>query len=335
MKNKLMIPLLVLSVFIMVWAEKKIIPLDDLMKPSSITIGKNDFYITDGVNVLVYSLKDFKMVSKFGKNGEGPGEFRLVAGRIYEWEDKLIINSPNKVSFFTKEGTLVSEKRVTTNGSSFMPFPGGFLGTGRSNTDDTMYLTLEMYDSEFKSVKELNRIEFMKKRKLNVLNAVRVMGYAHNKDKLFVIGSEGFYINILDLKGNKIGSIKEEYEKVKFTDEDKKKILEAIKANLPDKSLFEQIKEMFAFPKYYPEIMMIQMPEDILTVYTWKRRDEQSEIYFYDSKGKFIKKRFVPIKLKTGRGIEPYPAAIHNWKLYQIIENDEEECWELHIIDIK
>ncbi len=44
---------------------------------------------------------------------------------------------------------------------------------------------------------------------------------------------------------------------------------------------------------------------------------------------------FLWIPLKDQNPQEPWPTAIHNGKLYQLIENLEDEEWDLVITEIK
>ncbi|MCP4157863.1 MAG: hypothetical protein GY757_59690, partial [bacterium] len=60
---------------------KKNVPLSDLVNPRMLVVDQsnNELFITDGVNVNIYSLTDFKLKKRFGKAGEGPQEFRGAA----------------------------------------------------------------------------------------------------------------------------------------------------------------------------------------------------------------------------------------------------------------
>jgi len=53
----------------------------------------------------------------------------------------------------------------------------------------------------------------------------------------------------------------------------------------------------------------------------------------FDIKGKFLKKLFLPYKFMNP--VDEYPIAVKSGKLYQLIENEDEEKWELHITVIK
>jgi uncharacterized protein YlbG (UPF0298 family) len=73
--------------------------------------------VTQEATVFIYSLKDFKLVKKFGKAGEGPREFRILPQlplNIDARTDQIIVNSFGKVSYFTKQGEFIKEVKTLT-----------------------------------------------------------------------------------------------------------------------------------------------------------------------------------------------------------------------------
>jgi hypothetical protein len=60
---------------------------------------------------------------------------------------------------------------------------------------------------------------------------------------------------------------------------------------------------------------------------------QETEILIFDIKGKFLKKVIFPLKMMDP--IMPYPFAIHEGTLYQLIEDADEEEWAVHITKIK
>ena len=86
--------------------------LDEVMKPTAIEIDDQNLYVVEGTSVYIYSLKDFKLVKKFGKKGEGPKEFKMMITRIITQKDDLLINSFGKISFYSKNGKFIKEKQT-------------------------------------------------------------------------------------------------------------------------------------------------------------------------------------------------------------------------------
>ena len=55
---------------------QKIIPLPDLIQPHTMVVDKDQLFIRDsGSSIFIYSLSNFSLIKKFGKQGQGPGEF--------------------------------------------------------------------------------------------------------------------------------------------------------------------------------------------------------------------------------------------------------------------
>jgi len=165
--------------------------------------------------------------------------------------------------------------------------------------------------------------------KINILS--RSLVYQTHSDKIFITGKEGFGLDILDNTGKKLYSIaRKDYKKRKFTSEDEKKFREVLKSRF--KVQYDRFKSRISFPDYFPEIFNFFIADNKIYISTWKWKNEKIEFFIYSLKGKLLKHLFIPFVFQNA--LQPYPAVIKNGKLYQLIENDDEE-WELHITDIK
>jgi hypothetical protein len=83
----------------------KAVPLPGLINPESIAIDGAKAFITEKASVYIFSLKDFKLLNKFGRRGEGPAEFKATPGialKLYVQPNYLLINSMGKISIFSK-----------------------------------------------------------------------------------------------------------------------------------------------------------------------------------------------------------------------------------------
>ena len=70
-KINLLILILLLLLATLVLAAK-IVPMPDIVKADIIKVDGHDLVIAQGPAISIYSLKDFKLIKKFGKEGEGP-----------------------------------------------------------------------------------------------------------------------------------------------------------------------------------------------------------------------------------------------------------------------
>jgi hypothetical protein len=140
-------------------------------------------------------------------------------------------------------------------------------------------------------------------------------------------------IYAFDENGKQIYSITPEYEKVKFTEELKNRYINFSKNDYRYKYVYEQDKHRIKWPEYFPLIRDLQVANKKIYIITFKSINDKKECYIYDSaNGEFIKKAFLPLAEKNVQ--ELYPYTLKNGKVYQLVENLDEEEWELHVIDI-
>lgn len=311
---------------------EKVAVLDELMKPASIAVDEKQVYISQDTTIFIYSLQDFTLKKKFGKAGEGPEEFLRAVFSVIPREDHLLVNSAGKISYFTKDGIYKRELKTNTGlgNIQFKPLTEGFVGMKFTGEEGIFYLNIVIYDARLKAGKNVYKMKspLQQVGKLELLKKTFV--YETYDNKIFVTGKEGFTIDVLDHTGKTLFTIRQEYERRKFTAEDEKKVREV--AKLQARGQYDAFKDRLAFPDYYPEILNIYIDDNKLYVLTWKRQGDSFEFYIFDIKGKLLKRQFIPFAFQNA--ILPYPFAIHGGKLYQVVENEDEE-WELHISKIE
>jgi hypothetical protein len=280
-------------------------------------------------------------VKRFGKAGEGPREFTLNPRRsegsvtIFIHPDYILANSLAKVSYFTKKGEFIKERRIEGSpGLRFQPLGNQFAGEGFTADKNITYNIRNIYDSNFQQGKELyRRTAFMQGAgDLNPFYMVSPIMRVY-QNKVFINDSEGLKIYVFDQKGDKINTITHKYDNLVITDESRKKMLNWYKTSLYFKQLYTFWKDRLKFPKYFPAIRWYHIMDNKAYVLTYKKEAEKSEFYIFDIKGKFLKKVMVPLAEKDDRLW--YPYVIKNGKLYQLIEDSDEEEWELHVTVIK
>jgi hypothetical protein len=307
----------------------KKVPLPDLVKPRHIAVDANQMYVTEGATVFIYSLKDFKLIKKFGKQGEGPQEFKRRITFLDVQTEYLFLISAGKVSYFTKGGTFKKEFRTLSPEMKLKPLGKNFVGGRMAAENSTLYLAIGIYDSNLKKIKELYKQEMEVQ-----LGGKGTKIYAHPLpfhaygDKLFIARGKDFLIEVLDNAGNKQYDITYDYKKIKVTEADKKKVMNHLKTDPETKPYLEMLKPIL-FPDYFPAIRNYYAADGKLYVFTYKENNNKSEVFLFDMKGTFLKKLFVPCLYMSP--VDEYPAAIKDGKFYQLVENEDTEEWELHI----
>jgi hypothetical protein len=86
------------------------------------------------------------------------------------------------------------------------------------------------------------------------------------------------------------------------------------------------------FPDYFPSIQAFFVVDDRVYVMTWKKDRGKNKFYIYNLDGSFIKELWIPLVYQNE--LELYPITLKNGKLYQLIEDLENEEWIPHISEI-
>lgn len=330
--------------------------LTEVMKPDTIAISEGKLYVVEGSTVYIYSLKDIRFIKKFGKQGDGPGEmaaFNGLPNKIDISPGGILIDSPTKLAYFSLDGAYIKEKRKIS------PVILGYVSLGDNfvvrklvqETDKKTYSCICIVDPDFKEIKELYRHLWMQQGNPPAATAIdMVMDFAIfqvYENKIFVDESDnGFHIEVFDDKGNKLYKIEKDYEKIKVTAKDRNDAENRfredpfIKAQEARLGGWNQLKTLFSmnFPDTFPPIRDMEVSEGKIYVQTFKKTDGKDEYLVMDLKGNIIKKVFVPAFENTPMLARMMGAKLHvieAGKLYYLIENIDEEEWELHIETIK
>jgi hypothetical protein len=334
------ITLLVIFMSCLTFGEQ-VIPLPELDKPESIKVDENQIYITQEVNIFVYDLKDFKLKKKFGKQGEGPQEFMgdVQSGsaplEIDVQTDHIIVNSLNKLSYFTKEGKFVKELRPVDQSTGFKPLGKEFAGQNSIQEGNFRYRVVNIYDSKLNKVKEVFRVLHSFQRKpgegFKVLEGRAF--FETYQDKLFVaMEPETFKIRVFDTNGKSLYSITHQYKKQEVTENDKKRVETYFKTHPRFKNFYHILKPL-KYPEFYPPIRLLNIDNDKVYVLTYKQDKNKTEAFIFDLKGNLLKRLFVPVRMQSE--VEVCPHAIKKGKFFQLAEDLDKEAWSLYINEIE
>lgn len=303
--------------------------LPEIMKPQYIDVEDNRLYVSEKSSISVFSLETFKLLKRFGRKGEGPGEFQYTP-YVTVCPDYLLVSQLNKIQFFSKEGTFLKEKRKP-HILMFMLYPLGnrFVGyTPRyKRGSKTITCVFALLDNDLKSRKDV--FTFTEKRlrqgdrKRNAFD--RYCLYKVFEDKIFIADSgKGFFIDVFDADGNRLYEIVKDFEKEKVTDTDKEEYIRRWKQRQEEIGEKPDPRMKFLFPEYFPAINHFTVNSGKIYAVTYKKRDNKNEVVVMDLKGTVLKKGFISYN-------EMALGAIYNDKYYRLRDNAETEMWELFI----
>ncbi|MDQ1354167.1 MAG: hypothetical protein QG657_4476 [Acidobacteriota bacterium] len=321
------------------FAAVKTVPLPaDVINPESIDADPNQLYIVDGASIHIVSLTDFKTIKTFGKQGEGAQEFMLNTWfrlKLYVQSDHLFIQSISRVSYFSKDGNFKNEQRLTSRSVNFVPLENknGFAGSNTGQENNSLFFYLSLYDGNFQKgitfFKE--KVPFRPGAVFDPLDQKEPVFYARC-GKIFVISRNGI-IHIMDATGKEETAIKYDYGKLEATQKVKDEIIEFYKTDPRVAMAFESIKKDMKFSDTFPPVRDYRVANEKVYVFPYYKKAGKSQVYIFDLKGKLLKT--VPVEMSEKNPLDFYPYAVENDKLYQAIEDIDNESWQLRVTDIK
>lgn len=325
-----------LFILLLAWGPvraEKAVPLDVLTNPDGIAVNNRYIYVSDFPHVYIFSLKDFGLERKIGKKGAGPGEFLPRTGKkrlfIHVLPDAIFVESRGRVSFFTLKGDFVKEFNVGATGYRFQPWQGKFLGKKRIPGKHSLYGTLNLFDANFTRLKEVYRVKYAIQpgRDIIVFNP-NDFRYHPGKNFLYIRDKKEFAVKIYDRGFKLVSTIKrDDYVLRKILPGDQKKMHHVFKLSLKER--YEPLKHRIKFPDTFVAIRNLIIDGGTLYMITYKKLEGGVECFTYTQDGKFVRALHIP--LRSENILQYYPHTIHNGILYQLVENEETETWELCI----
>jgi hypothetical protein len=316
----------------------KLAALPQLNNPISIEIDEDELYVLDEVVVYVYSLKDYRLLRKFGKKGEGQGQLmpnsevpvvmNIANGNVF-------LNSQIKMIQFSKKGEIIKEQRIPFSFQT-IPFGENYVSIKISTMHTVNSFNVILYDPDFKQLKLLysrERIPLSRRGKLSLPPELIIV--RSSKDKLFVFDQKnGFVIDTFDLRGNRVNHIKMDYQRIKMTESFKKTAEVWFRAQPTFHMATEELREMIYFPDYLPVMRNFILKNQKLYIRTYKTQGNSSEFIVLDFNGKLIKQTFLPdYEISPVQLNSSNIFTFFNEKYYYLTKMGS--GWEIHVEEIK
>lgn len=328
--------------------------LPKVMKPSNIVVKNNKLYIAEGAIFSVYSINDQKLLYKFGKKGEGPGELieiPHIPNKISVQKGKIFVTGIGKAIIFSETGEFISEFKTTQAVFQLIPAGNNFIAKEFAQSKDgkVRYMTITLYNSDMKKLKELYRQPFVQQQGAPGIILDMTLEFTSlviTGEKIFLEESpKGFIIEVFDLNGNKLYDINKKYTKIPLTKKDREELENKLENDPQVKHEAKRMggwKEMkkfikMTFQKYFPPIKGIEASGNRLYVRTYNVKDGKDEYIVMDLRGNVKKKVYISSTFEPS--INSLIAggrlsSIENGKLYYLLENEDEEEWELHVEEL-
>lgn len=332
--KRLMIIVIFLVVGVFSFAEVAVV-MPEIDNPLTMAVDDQQIYVVQKAEIFVYSAKDYKFKFKFGQAGEGPKEFKTSPGgegvMVFPQKDALVINSPGKLSLYKKDGKFIKEMKLPPGLGSNLLQP---VGDNYVSMNIAVKMTGEISAIADLFDADLNKIKGIYHKKMMSLNNMEFppknfVCYAQGNRFVILEMSDDVSVGIFDETGKQVASIKEKTEKLDVYEGYKERVYETYKTMPDTKPVFEMLKSRIKFLNKFPAVQNMFLGDGKIYLQSYREKDSKIEYNIYDFNGKLLKKAFLPLHYLYG--IRVVPQAFRNGKLYQLVENEEDEEWELHI----
>lgn len=332
---------------------QKIIPLPDLIQPHTMVVDKDRLFIRDsGSSIFIYSLSNFSLIKKFGKQGQGPGEFHDSPFLIIT-DDEIFIGERTKIMRFSRDGKFLTERKLPYSyigAYPLIPVGDNYVGFPMSRIDNSYRQIGYIYNSEFEQIRQFYKtIPFrippppppkpgyktapIIKTDFEVIRDC--VTYEVSENKIFVADTrKGFFISVFDYQGQLLYEINHPYEEKKVPKQFKEAFFDRIRQSDHADNLFR--RNNYLFRKVFPAFVDFQINDGKIYVTTNIHKDDLYDIAVLDLNGKILKRSFsLPSKLylrtlhNNMAGTRVY--VIHDNKIFSLNYNEDKEIYELHI----
>ncbi len=337
---KKVIFMLVLMVLASVMTAAGAVDMSHLKNPASMQVVDGKIYINDGAVIYVYSAKDMKLVHRFGRKGEGPGEFKVHPSihrggvSFHVTGEEILVSSMGRLSYFDGAGKYLGEGNSRSPFLLFYRVGGRLAGLGIDFQQGSQYLALCFYDKTFNKGKPFYRsLVFEEGKPLDPVSIGIFPRVYVVKDRIFANGDDGA-IHVYNKEGKEVHTLRlaeAGLKKQPVTPERKARYIDFFKSDYRFKAQFERDEKRFKFPAHFPLLRDYTVSGDDIYAVSYRENKEGTlkEMLRMTVEGKPVIRHMVPLHEYNPRELMPY--AVSEGKLYQLVDNPETEEWELRV----
>ncbi len=321
----------------LVLSAKLIMVPGEINNPKTLIISGVNAVISEDETIYIYSLKSRSLVVSFGKEGEGPGEFKMGHGagslKIDIIKNELYINSSTKLSRFSMQGKLISEVKIPPL-SYLIPVRERYISNCSTSSQRSFpLLSICLYDKNFKKRKAIF------KSGVPIGMGARIMVPSYNfkyivKDEKIYIstGTEKGEISVFDSNGEKIKIIEIREKALKVPGRFKDRVKKFYRTDPVYKNYWNYMKDHIYFPETFPTVKNFFIDSNKIFVQTYHEKDSRFKWIITNLEGKTIRSVWLPKAQLSEIAYSPYTIAKE--RFYYFKENADTETWELYMIDL-
>lgn len=310
---------------------------------------EGNFYVSDLVNhrIMKYDPKGMFLFS-FGRDGQGPGEFRSVSVVKFDKKSNLYITDGinRRISFFNKKGEFLRQIRLQERYENLYINSKNFVVANKWNLaqeanvnrqtslyglfDDNFNLVVELFKDELestmpKALDESSIVDFLAKLLSMAAFKPQVVYTLSSDDFIYLGYPEKYEINVYSPEGKPVKKIGRDYESIPVRKQDKENFVNIAVDGFSSQVFTAEIKKKafpkIKYPKYKPAYKSFCVMENgWLSVIVDSVENEYTLFDIFDQKGKYIAHFKTPI---LAEGLLSEHFFFKNGKAYAVVTESD------------
>jgi len=303
--------------------------LKEIERPDSLHVDRTRLYVTQGPEIFVYGLEGFRPETRFGKRGEGPGEFKISpneALHINVQSERILVDSFGRISLFTKAGRFLEEHKTPYPVPTYIK-PAGDLYVAMGYTDidrgkNRRRLSIDILDSRFQKVREISHAWDHYTRRIRGVYDFKTHGHL-----ILVSYEEGeFRLDGFDPRGKAVLSItRPDFERRLVSDADRREVFDRLRRAFQRDYSDDYLAKRVGFNTHWPAISDFFVDESGVTVVNGNRTPGTLLLFLFDLSGRFVGETTLARRGETTL----YTAAAG--RFYRLFEDEDREAWFVEV----
>lgn len=322
-----------------------------VLKPQMIRVHHEHLYVVEGHKIYHYQLPSLKFLGLIGKEGEGPGEFRLDPSRtliVSVIKEELRAESRNKLVVFSLDGSFLREERKSPSVLQTIPFQDKLLVHHIVyENENRAYFVLDLHDRNGLKLKELYRQKFFQFEQY-LYPIADGLNFCVIGDLVWVEESpDGFKVECFNSQGQSVKTVNPQVKALPVTPLDRQEALnhylkipylQRLKTEQGEAALKQYLSELtIVYPDHFPAIRHLKWDGHVFVIRTYQHNADEEVHWLMDEKGKLLGQVDLPrpqeIDFLVAMQGDKHYYEVHQGFYYYLRTDDtdeDNERWILH-----
>jgi len=312
---------------------KVLFTFEDILNPNQLIVSEGKIYIVQDATLYAYSVKNGKLLFKFGKKGEGPGEFNTnssfdmtLGARIHS--EYIFLFDTGKICKIDHNGKVISEKKIPFYSMNTASIGNNFIAKKYEQKGNQPSYSVTLLNTN------LQPLSVIKTQVFNYSPGIfepitDYLDFRTYRDKIYLLsGGKEIKISVLNSLGVKLRNLKFEIEPISITEKHKSLTIAYLKEKTWYKMIPAEYKKKVVYPKFLPACKNFMVSNGKIYIHTFNKLNDKTEFLIVSVPDKSVKSILLPVSDLNILEYKPY--SINNNKFFRLKEN-KNDIMELHV----